>query len=214
MIVAAALVLVCASSGLRAQPLVGAAVGFSRQGAGDSDLPYLGPPFGGTSLTSMLMLDVPVAPTVSIGGEASIASSISGEQSARVAEGSAQFVSAHRDTIVSANVKVGTPFRGRLRAAVVGGVGAARRHTSRIGLVADPFSTRPAASPYAASLTTWVPAISGGGDAAVQVASKVAILATGRVHLLADKDRDHSGVVRRGVSSVVVRIGAGVQIAF
>ena len=43
-----------------AQPLVGATVGISRQGEGDSDQPYLGPPFGGTSLATVFMLDVPV----------------------------------------------------------------------------------------------------------------------------------------------------------
>jgi hypothetical protein len=162
---------------------------------------------------SIVMLDVPVAPTVGLGGEASLAASIDGEQSARVAGGSARFVSAHRDRILSATVKAGTPFAGRVRAAAVGGFGAARRQTSRAGFVAD-FSPTPAASPYAEALTTWVPAITGGADVAMHVTAKVAILATGRLHVLVDKDRDESGVVRRGVSSVVVRIGGGVQIGF
>jgi hypothetical protein len=151
---------------------------------------------------------------VSIGGEAAFAAPISGEQSARVAGGSAQFVSDHRDSIVSANVKVGTPFAGRVRGAAVGGFGVARRHTSRAGIVAPSFSTTPRVSPYSETLITWVPAVTGGGDVAVHVAEKVAILATGRVHWLSDDDRQESGVVRRGVSSMVFRIGAGVQIGF
>ena len=212
-VIAALIALAGVTAEGRAQPLVGATVGISTQGAGDSDMPYLGPPFGGTSLTSIVMLDVPVGRTVSVGGEASLASSISGEQSARVAEGSAQFVSTHRDTIVSADVKVGS-FAGRVRAAAVGGFGAARRHTSRAGIVGRSFSTSPGASPFSETLNTWVPAITGGGDVAVHVAERVAILATGRVHILVDNDRQEDGVVRRGVSSMVVRIGAGVQIGF
>ena len=42
----------------------------------------------------------------------------------------------------------------------------------------------------------------------------VAFLIVGRAHFLADEDRDTSGVVRRGVSSVVLRAGVGVLVRF
>jgi hypothetical protein len=212
---AALLTLACIPAEVGAQPLVGATVGVSNQGAGASDAPYLGPPFGGTSLTSIVMVDVPVGEKVSVGGEASLAASISGTQNQRVGSfTNAQFVSRHHDSVISATIKAGMPFAGRVRAAAVGGFGAARRYTSRTGIVAESFSSTPGSSPYSASLTTWVPAATGGGDAAVHVAERVAIVTTGRVHFLLDNDRREDGVVRRGISSLIVRIGAGVQIGF
>jgi len=195
----------------RAQPLVGATVGISTQGAGDSDVPYLGPPFGGTSLTSIFMLDVPVGRTVSIGGEASLAASISGQQNQRVSGSSAQFLSRHHDTILSATLKGGMPFKGAVRVAAVGGFGVAWRQTSRSGTLGQRLGSA-AAVPFNEELTTVVPAVLGGADLSVRVAQKVAILAGGRVHYLFDDDRREDGVVRRGVSSIVVRMGAGVQI--
>jgi hypothetical protein len=50
----------CTPAVVRAQPLVGVTVGVLAQGAGDSDVPYWGPPFGGTSLAALVMLDVPI----------------------------------------------------------------------------------------------------------------------------------------------------------
>jgi hypothetical protein len=205
--------LACISAEVRAQPLVGVTVGVSEQGAGDSDIPYLGPPFAGTSLSSVFMLDVPVGRTVSIGGEASLAASIRGEQSQRLSGGTADFLSRHHDTILSADLKAGMPFTGRVRAAAVGGLGLAWRQTSRSGTVRQEFGSR-ATVPFNEKVTTVVPAVLGGADVAVRVAQKVAILAGGRLHYLFDDDRTEDGVVRRGVSSLVVRVGAGVQIGF
>ena len=185
LVIAALIALAGVAAEGRAQPLVGATVGISTQGAGDSDMPYLGPPFGGTSLTSIVMLDVPVGRTVSVGGEASLASSISGEQSARVAEGSAQFVSSHRDTIVSANVKSDpSPAAfGRRRSAVSAPRGVIPRAPASS---ADSSRRHPAPRRIPRHSNTWVPAITGGGDVAVHVAERVAILATGRLHFLVD----------------------------
>jgi len=212
-VIAALIALSGVAAGGRAQPLLGATVGLSKQGEGDSDQPYLGPPFGGTSLSSVFMLDVPVGHTVSIGGEASVAASISGQQNQRVAGGSAQFESRHHDTIVSADLKAGMPFAGRVRVAAVGGFGAAWRQTSRSGTLGQGFGSTTAV-PFNEEVTTVVPAVLGGADLSVRVAEKVAILAGGRVHYLFDDDRREDGVVRRGVSSIVVRVGAGVQIGF
>lgn len=213
-ITAGLLMLACTATAARAQPLVGATVGISKQGEGDSDRPYLGPPFGGTSLSSVFMLDVPVGRTVSIGGEASLAASISGQQNQRVGGfTSAQFESRHHDTIVSADLKAGMPFAGRVRAAAVGGFGVAWRQTSRSGTVAQGFGST-GTLPFNEKLTTVVPAALGGAELSVRVAQKVAILASGRLHFLFDDDRREDGVVRRGVSSMVLRAGAGVQIGF
>ena len=57
-------------------------------------------------------------------------------------------------------------------------------------------------------------ATTAGLDVAVRVTPKVAILTVGRAHFLVDDDCEPDGVVRRGVSSVVLRAGAGVQFRF
>jgi len=213
-VIAALIALAAVAAESRAQPLFGATVGISTQGAGDSDLPYLGPPFGGTSLTSVFMLDVPVGRTVSIGGEASLAAAISGQQSQRVGGfTSAQFRSRHHDTILSADLKAGMPFTSRVRVAAVGGFGAAWRQTSRSGTVGQGFGSTTTV-PFNDQLTTVVPAALGGADLSVRVAEKVSILAGGRLYYLFDDDRQEDGVVRRGISSIVARVGAGVQIGF
>jgi hypothetical protein len=54
---AALLTLVCGSTAVGAQPLVGATVGISKPGAGANDQPYLGPPFGGTSFAASASVD-------------------------------------------------------------------------------------------------------------------------------------------------------------
>jgi hypothetical protein len=158
------------------------------------------------------MIDVPVGATVSLGAEASLATPISGRQRRRVAGGNAQFVSRHDDTIISMNLKAGTPFASRVRTAAIGGVGVAVRHMSRVGTLGQGFGSRTTFSPYADSLTSLVPAVTGGFEVAARVSERVAILVGGRVHYLVDNDRDSSGVVRRGVSPVVARLSAGVQI--
>jgi hypothetical protein len=160
-------------------------------------------------------IDVPVGTTVSLGAEASLAAPISGQQRRRVAGGTAAFVSRHDDTIISMNLKVGTPFAGRVRTAAIGGFGVALRHTSRAGTFSQGgFSSSPARSPYSDSLTTLVLAATGGVEVAAHVSERVAILVGGRMHFLVDRDRQPFGVVRRGVSSIIVRLGAGVQVRF
>ena len=66
-----------------AQVGIGATLGQSTQGEGASDQPYLGPPFGGTSVAMLGMVDVALAPQVAIGAEVSLAGTISGTQSQR-----------------------------------------------------------------------------------------------------------------------------------
>ena len=120
-------------------------------------------------------------------------------------------VSRHHDSVFSADVKVGTPFAGRVRTAGVLGFDVARRDTDRSGTVSGGLSPT---TPFNASLSDVVWATTAGLDVSVRVAPKVAILAVGRAHFLVDDDRQPDGVVRRGVSSVVLRAGAGVQVRF
>jgi len=94
---------------------------WATQAAGDSDRPYLGPGFGGTSVSSVIFVDTVVIPAINIGTELSLAGDIRGMQRQRV---------------------------------------------------------------------------------------------LGRGHLLRDKDRLPDGVVRRGVSSAIVRYGVGAQVGF
>ena len=59
-LVAFALLFFVSTIDARAQVRAGIAVGASRQAGGASDLPYLGPPFGGTSIAMLAMVDVPL----------------------------------------------------------------------------------------------------------------------------------------------------------
>src|SRR5438445_7756480 len=117
----------------RAEVRAGIVVGASRQAGGASDLPYLGPPFGGTSATTLAMVDVPLGSRASVGGEASLAGTISGAQIERVPGGGNTVVSDHHDNVFSGVLKLGTPPADRVRAAAVIGGGIAHRDTERNG---------------------------------------------------------------------------------
>src|SRR2546425_4675259 len=62
---------------------LGATVGASTQGAGKSDLPYLGPPFGGTTVGSIVFIDAERGTIWSVGVEMSLATAITGTQRSR-----------------------------------------------------------------------------------------------------------------------------------
>src|SRR4051812_2356564 len=110
-ILAAAMVAIVVAAGtdVDAQVRAGAVLGQSGQAAGDDDSPYLGPPFGGSSLAGITMIDAEIGRRVDVGAEASLAANINGTQSQRASGGSNQFISAHRDTVISALLKVGSP---------------------------------------------------------------------------------------------------------
>jgi len=197
----------------RAQVLVSGAAGASVQGAGESDVPYLGPPFSGTAVSLLGAVDVVVLPIVSVGGEASLAGDISGTQTQRASGGVNNFVSDHHDHVFSGTVKVGTPFDRRARVSAVGGLGVAQRHTSRTGTTSIGFPTA-VTSPFETTLIDYVLAATVGADVVVALTGRVAILAAGRIHWLKDDDREPDGVVKRGVSSTILRGGAGVLVRF
>ena len=192
---------------------VGAAVGASFQKAGQSDSPYLGPGFGGTAPAFAVFVDALVTPRFTVGGELTWAGDISGEQSQRVPGGSNIFVSDHRDTVISGTVKFSSPRNAAVRAAVVGGAGLARRHTHRVGQF---FSNSPPFEGPALeeTLTSFVPAFTGGVDAAVQLGNRAGVVIASRLHYLLDDDRQDDGVVERGVSSLIFRVGAGLYVRF
>lgn len=103
---------------------------------GASDLPYLGPPFGGTSTAVLGMVDVAIASHVTVGGEMSLASAITGMQSQRASGGTNAFVSDHRDSVFSGTLKVGMPLSAPIRAAFVigGGLAHVERHGSALSV--------------------------------------------------------------------------------
>jgi hypothetical protein len=206
-------VILAAAAPAPAQTFVGAAVGASTQGEGASDQPYLGPPFGGASGAVVAMADFAPARNVAAGGEVSLAGAITGTQSQRASGGSNTFVSEHRDTVFSGTFKVGTPFDAPVRVAFVLGAGVAERHTARTGAFNPGFGLRPS-TPFTETLTDWVPAFTVGADLGASLTRHVGLLGLARVHRLKDDDRLPDGVVKRGVSSAIVRLGGGVQLKF
>jgi hypothetical protein len=197
----------------RAQTTIGVAAGASRQAEGASDLPYLGPPFGGTSAAVIGLIDFRLAGAVTLGGEGSLATGITGDQSQRASSTTNAFTSRHSDGVFSGVLKVGTPIERRVHAAAAVGAGGALRRTSREGTTASTFppSSR---SPFSATVTDVVFAYSLGADVDVRVGTRIRILCVARWHRLLDDDRDANGVVKRGVASNVFRAGAGATFRF
>lgn len=202
-----------AAAGASAQTFVAVAAGASTQGEGDSDRPYLGPPFGGTSAAIVASLDRAATRNLAFGGEVSLAGAISGAQSQRASGGTNTFVSEHRDTVFSGIARIGTPLDAPVHLAVVVGGGLAQRHTVRNGAFNPDFGLRPSRL-IAETLTDWVPAVTVGANLRVALARHVGVVGVARVHKLRDEDRTQDGVVKRGVSSAIVRIGGGVQLQF
>jgi hypothetical protein len=211
--IAAAALSVLPAQEARGQTTVGVAVGASHQEPGANDLPYLGPPFGGTSAALIGMVDHRIASAVAISGEASLASAISGDQSQRASPSTRAFTSRHSDSVFSGVVKVGTPIDRRVHGAFALGGGLAYRRTARDGTTAPllPPSSR---SPYNEVISDFVFAYSLGGDVDVRVSERIRILAVARWHHLHDDDLQDDGVVKRGVSSSVFRAGAGMSWRF
>ena len=192
---------------------VAATLGLSSQTKGDSDLPYLGPPFGGTSLGGMLFVDVDVSARLSVGGEVSLGSELKGSQQQRVSGGTNILRSRHHDSIVSGTVKVTTTNAEPVYIAAVAGIGLGWRHTIREGSFRSdlpPFST----TPVEQTLSDAVFTTTFGFDGVLAVSPRTALVWIARFHLLNDDDRDPSGVVRRGVSSRVFRFGGGGRFRF
>jgi hypothetical protein len=197
----------------QAQVAVGGAVGVSTQSAGASDIPSLGPPLSGTSVAALGMIDFALGRHVSIGGEASLASAISGEQAQRTSSNTNAFVSRHTDSIFSGVLKLGMPVGDAVHAAFVLGGGAAYRRTARAGTTASIFPPT-SRSPFSETVSDAVFAYSLGGDVDVGVTPRVRILGLVRWHRLLDDDRLPSGVVKRGVSSRILRYGVGAKFRF
>jgi len=207
--IAVALVAAVVARDACAQTTIGAAAGASRQEAGASDLPTLGPGFGGTSAALVALIDFRLGGRFTVGGEGSLASAITADQSQRTSSATNAFTSRHRDSVFSGVLKVGTPRARTLHAAFAIGGGYAYRRTSREGTTAPllPPSTR---SPYSAIVSDFVPALTLGGDVDVRLTDRIRILALARWYRLHDSDLQSDGTVKRGVSSEIFRAGAGV----
>jgi hypothetical protein len=193
---------------------VAATLGLSSQTSGDSDLPYLGPPFGGgTSLAGALFVDVDVNARLSVGGEVSLGSELNANQQQRASGGTNTLRSRHHDTIFSGTVKLTAMNAGRARVAAVAGVGLGWRHTIREGSFRSdlpPFSPMPVEQTLSDAVFT----TTFGFDGVLAFSSRTALVWTGRFCLVNDDDREPSGVVRRGVSSRVFRFGGGGRFRF
>jgi hypothetical protein len=191
----------------------GSVVGASSQAEGASDRPYLGPGFGGTALSAIVFGDANLRPKVSIGGEASFGGTITGQQAERVAGGSNQLLSRHRDWIFSAVLKAHSPASSMVQFSAGGGVGVARRHTVRTGNFMQDVPPRPGRT-VSETLEDNVVAFTGAVDAALRVNGHLSLITLFRIYKLDDDDRLPDGVVKRGVSSLVARYGLGGQLRF
>lgn len=212
-LVALAILAVLAPGTTYAQMLAGAAVGASRQTAGESSLPSFGLPFGGTAVATLGLIDFTIGRRATIGGEVSVAGSISGQQSQRTSVAANTFVSRHHDSVFSGVLKVGTPIDAPVRAAVAVGAGPAFRHTARTGTTGSLFPPG-SRMPFSETVSDLVFSYSIGGDVEVRVARRVGVLAVARWYQLRDNDRQSDGVVKRGVSSTIVRYGFGAAVRF
>jgi hypothetical protein len=208
-----AITIVSIAAAAEAQTSVGGAVGISSQAAGENDLPYLGRPFGGTALGVIGTIDHAWTRHFSVGGEVSTAGAISGEQSQRAGNATNAFTSRHVDTVFSGTVKFGGSLGSAVRAAAVGGAGAAYRRTAREGTTASIFPPASRA-PFSETVSNVVFAYTIGADVAFSITDRLGILVAGRLHQLQDDDRLETGVVARGVSSRIYRAALGVQWKF
>jgi hypothetical protein len=161
----------------------------------------------------VIFVDGPASSTVTVGGEMSLAADISGAQSQRSSEGIFSFQSEHHDTIYSAIVKVHSRPRGRFNMAAGGGAGLAHRATTRTGTIGR-CCVQPVEMPASQYVSNVVFALTGAVDGVVATGNRVGIVGMFRLHYLFDDDLLPDGVVHRGVSSVIFRYGAGVQVRF
>jgi hypothetical protein len=193
--------------------VAGVTVGFSSVSAGETDRPYLGPGFGGSSLGGLLFMHRGIRDRVSIGGEASVAADITGRQQQRVVGGANNLTSRHHDMVFSGVFKVSVVSVEHAEVGALVGAGAAWRHTVRDGTFRSdqpPFVL----SEIQQTLSDVVFAATFGFDGAIVFDQHTALVFTGRIHRLADDDRDAGGVVRRGVASRLNRFGGGARFSF
>jgi len=132
------------------------------------------PPFGGTSAAIIGMIDFRLAGNLTLGGEGSFATAISGDQSQRAAPATNAFTSRHSDSVFSAVLKLGTPIDRRCmpprRSAAVGVSPHGARRDHRI---ASFRRRRDRPTAHAVGLRL---AYSFGGDVDVRLSPRIRIL--------------------------------------
>jgi hypothetical protein len=203
-----------------AQPAVAVALTISTQDSGQGDAAAIGGGIGlgldrglgGTTLAGMGMVDLPLGPHLSVGGEVSLGLNVTGVQNERTSTQYVTFEATHRDTIYSGLLKVGPAGNDHVRASAAIGGGFAQRHTEHNSV---PVTTGGvAATKPHEELSDAVWALTGGIDLAVRLSMHVSAVGLARLYQLLDDDRQPSGAVRSGVSSTIFRLGGGFQIRF
>ena len=142
-----------------------------------------------------------------------MAADITGRQQQRVVGGANNLTSRHHDMVFSGVFKVSVVSVEHADVAALVGAGAAWRHTVRDGTFRSdqpPFVL----SEIQQTLSNVVFAATFGFDGAIVFDRRTALVFTGRIHTLADDDRDAGGVVRRGVASRLNRFGGGARFSF
>jgi len=208
----AAAMLVLLAADAAAQMAAGVAVGVSTQAAGISNLPSLGPGFGGTAAGFIADLDRPFLHRFTIGVEGSTAGAITGVQSQRTSVSTSAFTSHHRDSVFSGTFKLHLPIVGPVRAAAGIGGGLAWRRTARDGTT-SPLLPPVARTEFTDTVSNFVAAYTLGVDVTVRLTDRLGAIAYGRRHRLRDDDATAAGV-KRGVGPTIYRVGVGAEWRF
>jgi hypothetical protein len=201
----------------------GGAVGLlsAKQGSSDPSVPsHLIPGLGGTTFSADLSLDRIVTSRISVGTELTGGADIKGRQSELTARSFGTLNGRHSDTVLVGTVKVniftmavpnGRPGAG-LELIGVAGAGPAWRHTEREGLVQELHGGTRMGVSEAFSKVVFAGVV--GLDAAASISPKAALLVTAQYNILADDDRDSTGLVQTGAGSRIFRFGLGVRFRF
>ena len=145
--------------------------------------------------------------------EALIGPRLEGEQTRRVAGGSLELSTQHRDSLISGGLAVAlTDPSLAVTAHGIALFGVSRRRTALAGLRRTSFPS--SAVPYEEALVDVVPVFGGGIDIVVRLRRRVALVPSLRAHLIGGDDTPDNQPPRRGVGSLVTTAALGVAIGF
>jgi hypothetical protein len=185
----------------------------SIQPEGSVDGRVLSVPLGGTVAGVSGFVGVRVGQWVSLEGEVSLGGTISGPQSQPHAfpDEGWTFTTSHRDLIMTGQVRI-HPARlaGHVSMEPLIGFGFAHGDTQHTNQIRFDGLNRPHVEPDVTLNGNWA-AVVVGADAALPIAPHVAIVPAARLYALINRDTEPPQL---GIGSVIVRVGAGIQITF
>jgi hypothetical protein len=201
-----------ASSRVELRTSAAAAVTVAAQGSGKDVCPYVCGTIGGANVGATFAIWERITSTFSLGAEFSTARMVHGTQTLVVSGGTLDMRTAHRNTIVS-GLLGWSILSGRAR--VVGGIGAARRRTVRIGVFNGGFPSLPQGEPVPPhDWTIVVPATEGGFDVDALTVGRLTIAPSLRLHYIFDRDEPDSVVRVQAVSPLELTTGLSFRWSF